>query len=177
LPAQPAQQPGTCSTSGNSVYPLVTIDNAGDGSFQCLGLSLDRGAVAGLRLETHHVAASGRQAAAMGVSINEFPLSVVESSQGAVLDGVPGHDAIVLRGHFPGSSGKVVLVASYLYNGFTDEYRSCLITLNREPNGGWRLLNRFNQTVSHIAVRTREMPLIGAFGIADLEGACTPRER
>ena len=30
---------------------------------------------------------------------------------------------------------------------------------------------------SHIAIRTREMPVIGPFGIADLEGACTPRGR
>jgi hypothetical protein len=176
-PALSGQQQRSCANTGNSVYPLVTIDNAGGDSFQCLGLSLQRGVVSGIRVETHHFAVSGRQPAAMEVSINEFPLSVVESSQGAVLDGVPGHDAIVLRGHFPKSPDRVELVASYLYNGFTDEYRSCSITLDRAANGGWRLLNRFNQTVSHIAVRTREIPVIGAFGIADLEGACTPRDR
>jgi hypothetical protein len=135
---------------------------------------VEHGTVVALRLETHHVPASGRQA---GVSIEEFPLAVVESSHGAVLDGVPGHDAIILRGHFPKAPAKVELMTTFLYNGFTNEYRSCPITLDREPNGGWRLLNRFNQIVSHIAVRTREMPVIGAFGIADLEGVCTPRER
>jgi hypothetical protein len=167
----------SCSDSEGSVYHLATMDNALDGSFQCLGLSLERGTVVAIRLETHRVATSGRQAATTSVSIDEFPLSVVESSHGAVLDGVPGHDAIILRGRFAKSPDRVELVTSYLYNGFTNEYRSCLITLDREPNGGWRLLNRFNQIISHIAIRTREMPVIGPFGIADLEGACTPRGR
>jgi hypothetical protein len=172
-----AQYQKLCSGSVGSVYHLATMDNALDGSFQCLGLSLERGTVVAIRLETHHFAASGRQADSANVSIDEFPLSVVESSHGAVLDGVPGHDAIILRGLFPKSPDRVELVTSYLYNGFTNEYRSCLITLDRGPNGGWRLLNRFNQTISHIAIRTREMPVIGPFGIAELEGACTPHDR
>jgi len=29
----------------------------------------------------------------------------------------------------------------------------------------------------HIVVRTREIPVIGMFGIANLEGACTHHER
>jgi hypothetical protein len=65
------------------------------------------------------------------------------------------------------------LVTTFLYNGFTSEYRSCQITLDRTPNAGWRLVNRLDQTVSHIMVKTREIPLIGTFGIATLEGACT----
>ncbi len=68
-------------------------------------------------------------------------------------------------------------MTTFLYNGFTNEYRSCPVTLDREPNSGWRLLNRFNQIISLIAVRTRQMPVIGAFGIADLDGVCSPRER
>jgi hypothetical protein len=173
-PSRAGQQQRSCSHSAGSVHHLVTIDNADEGSFQCLGLAVDRGMVVALRLETHHVPASGRQGASANVSTEVFPLAVVESSHGAVLDGVPGHDAIILRGRFSTSPEKVELVTSYLYNGFTNEYRSCPITLDREPNGGWRLLNRFNQIVSHIAVRTRQMPVIGAFGIADLEGVCTP---
>ncbi|MBV8167941.1 MAG: hypothetical protein JO021_14190, partial [Alphaproteobacteria bacterium] len=64
------------------------------------------------------------------------------------------------------------LVASYLYNGFTSEYRSCPITLDRTPDEGWRLVNRFDQTISRIVVRTREL-LVIPYGIANLEGACT----
>ena len=176
-PSRSGQQHESCSYSGGSVYHLVTIDTARDGNFQCLGLAVDHGMVVAIRLETHHAPASGRQSAGTDVRAEEFPLAVIDSSHGAVLDGVPGHDAIILRGHIPKTPEKVELVTSYLYNGFTNEYRSCPITLAREPNGGWRLLNRFNQPVSHIAVRTRQMPVIGAFGIADLEGVCTPRDR
>jgi hypothetical protein len=176
-PSRSGQPQKSCAISTGSVHHLVTIDNALDGSFQCLGLSVEHGTVVAFRLETHHVSASGRPGAAADVSTEEFPLAVVDSNHGAVLDGVPGHDAIILRGHFPKAPETVELVTSYLYNGFTNEYRSCPVTLDREPNGGWRLLNRFNQIVSHIAVRTRQMPVIGAFGIADLEGVCTPRYR
>jgi hypothetical protein len=97
---------------------------------------------------------------------------VIESTRGAVLDGVPGHDAIVLRGRFFAGSGKLELVTSFLYNGFTSEYHSCEITLDRTPVTGWRLVNRLDQTISHIVVKTRQIPLLGTFGIANLEGAC-----
>jgi hypothetical protein len=176
-PSRPGQQRESCSNSAGSIYHLVTIDNPREGNFQCLSLFVEQGTVVAIRLETHHVPGSGRQGAATDVSTEEFPLAVVESDHGAVLDGVPGHDAIILRGHFPKPPEKVELVTTYLYNGFTNEYRSCSITLDHAPNGGWRLLNRFNQIISHIAVRTRQMPVIGTFGIADLEGVCTPRDR
>ena len=177
----PASPPGlqnaACANSTTAMQQLATIDNAGDGSFQCLGLALDGDRVAAIRVETHHVSPTGQHAASDKIKIEEFPLAVVESRRGAVLDGVPGHDAIVLRGRFSKPSDKAELVTSYLYNGFTNEYRSCQITLDRAPNAGWRLVNRFNQIISHIVVRTREIPLIGTFGIADLEGACTPPDR
>jgi hypothetical protein len=172
--ARAGQKPIFCPNSAGRVHHLVTIDNGLDGSFQCLGLSSENGTVVALRLETHHVTTSGRQAE---VSTEEFPLDVVESSHGAVLDGVPGHDAIIIRGRLPRSPEKAELMTTFLYNGFTNEYRSCPISLDRQPNGNWHLVNRFNQVVSHISVRTRQMPVIGAFGIADLEGVCTPRER
>jgi hypothetical protein len=34
------------------------------------------------------------------------------------------------------------------------------------------LVNRLDQTISHIVVKTRQIPLLGTFGIANLEGAC-----
>src|SRR5690242_13419716 len=101
--ARAGQQQKFCQNSAGGIHHLVTIDNGLDGSFQCLGLSSENGPVVALRLETHHVTTSGRQAE---VSTEEFPLAVVESSHGAVLDGVPGHDAITLRGRFPRSPEK-----------------------------------------------------------------------
>jgi hypothetical protein len=162
-----------CTSSTNSVQQLATIENAAEGGFQCLGVSLDGETVKAIRLETHSFASSRGHRDAEHVVIAEFLPAVVGSSHGAVLDGVPGHDAIILRGHLSAPPGQQQLVTSYLYNGFTGEYHSCQITLDRAPDTSWRLVNRFAQTISHIVVKTRQMPLIGAFGIASLEGACS----
>jgi hypothetical protein len=161
-----------CANSTKSLKQLAMIDNASESSFQCLGVALDGNAVKAFHVETHRFASADRHPDSEQVKIEEFSMEAVESSRGAVLDGVPGHDAIVLRGHVSAPPGKSELVTSYLYNGFTSEYRSCRITLDRTPDAGWRLVDRFDRTISHINVRTREMPLIGAFGIANLEGAC-----
>jgi len=168
----PRQQSGICTSSSASIKQLATIDNNRDGTFQCLGLSLEGDAVKGIRLETHRFVSTGRHTESEQVKIEEFPMAVVESRHGAVLDGVPGHDAIILQGHFTTPSGMATLVTSYLYNGFTSEYRSCQMTLVRAADASWRLADRLDRTVSHIVVRTRDMPLIGAFGIANLDGAC-----
>jgi hypothetical protein len=177
LAAPPGPQAETCANSTNSIQQLATIDNTSDGDFQCLGLSLEGGMVKAIRIETHSFTSDGRRADSEQVKTAEFLLAVVESSHGAVLDGVPGHDAIILKGHFPTPTGKAALVISYLYNGFTGEYRSCPMTLDRVPDVSWRLVNRFDQTVSHIVVKTRRIPVVGMFGIADLEGACTQLDR
>ena len=167
------QPTAACPNSTKSLKQLAIIDNVTDGSFQCLGVSLEGDTVKAIRVETHSFASSDRRAQSEQIKVEEFPEAVVESSRGAVLDGVPGHDAIVLRGHFSALPGRSELVTSYLYNGFTGEYRSCQIALDRAPGTGWRLVNRLDQTISHIMVKTRQIPFVGTFGIANLEGACT----
>lgn len=168
----PDRQHASCANSTGSIQQLATIDNAGEGNFQCLGLSFEGNAVKAIRVETHALAGTARRPEAEQVTIAEFPVAVVESSRGAVLDGVPDHDAILLRGHFSTPPDTADLVISYLYNGFTGDYRSCRISLGRVPDDGWRLLDRLDQSITHIVVRTRQLPLIGAFGIANLDGAC-----
>lgn len=163
------RQAEICTNSTDSIQQLAKIEKPGDKSFQCLGVTFEGDAVKALRLETH------RWAETEEVKVTEFPLAEVESSRGAVLDGIPGHDAIILRGNLSKPSNKTQLIASYLYNGFTGEYRSCSITLDRTPNAGWRLVNYLDQTVSRIVVRTRDMFVIGPFGIANLDGACAQR--
>jgi hypothetical protein len=170
VPGQPSE---TCTRSTKLLKQLAMIDNTTDGSFQCLGVTLDGDAIKAFRVETHKFASPTRSKDSERVKIEDFSQAVIESNHGAVLDGVPGHDAIILRGHLSAPSGRSELVTTFLYNGFTSEYRSCQITLDRTPNAGWRLVNRLDQTVSHIMVKTREIPLIGTFGIATLEGACT----
>jgi hypothetical protein len=173
-PAAVSGQPNeACANSTKVLKQLAMMDNASDGSFQCIGVSLDGDAIKAIRVETHSFSSSARRKETEKVKIEEFSKAMVESSRGAVLDGVPGHDAIILGGHFAAPSGKSELVTTFLYNGFTSEYRSCELTLDRTPNIGWRLVNRLDQTISHIMVRTREIPLIGTFGIATLDGACT----
>jgi hypothetical protein len=166
-------RPGRTCTNSSSVQQLALMDKSDDGDFQCLGVSLENGAIKAIRLETHHFVAKDQQSDQEQIKIEEFPSAVIESSRGAVLDGIPGHDAIVLRGHFSTPPSRSEFVASFLYNGFTGEYHSCQIALDHAPGVGWRMVDRFDQTVSHILVRTRLFPVIGAFGIANLEGACT----
>ena len=174
--AAPGRQDETCGNSGNSTRQLAIIDSASDDSFQCLSVSLDGDTVRAIRVETHRFTASEQRADSGQVEIAEYSVAVIESSHGAVLEGVPGHDALILQGHFATPATSAVLVTSYLYNGFTGEYRSCQMALDRGPDAGWRLRNGFAQTVSHIVIRTREIPWFGMFGIASLDGACTKRE-
>jgi hypothetical protein len=162
-----------CANSTRLLKQLAVMDNASDGSFQCLGVLLAGDRVKAIRVETHSFASSARRKESEKIKIDEFSQAELESSHGAVLDGVPGHDAIILRGHFSESSGRSELVITFLYNGITAEYHSCQITLNGSPNTGWRLVNRLDQTISHIMVKTREIPLFGTFGISNLEGACS----
>jgi hypothetical protein len=171
--ATPEQTGQACSESTASTIQLALIEKSGDREFQCLGVSLDGDTIKAIRLETHNPPAAGRPTDQVQIKIEEFPQAVIESSHGAVLDGVPGHDAIVLRGHFSTPPGKAELVVSYLFNGFTSDYHSCQLTLAQTPETGWRLVNRLDQTVSHIVIQTRQIPMFGVYGIAILEGACT----
>ena len=169
----PSHQGWACARSTDTVKQLAVIENSAEGSFQCLGLSLEGETVKAIRLETHSFMSPPGHPDVERVVVTEFPPAVVESNRGAVLDGVPGHDAITLQGNLSVPFRKKQLVTSYLYNGFTGEYRSCQIALERVPDAGWRLVNRFDQTISHIVVKTRQIPLIGDFGIASLDGACS----
>jgi hypothetical protein len=171
--AMPRHQGFGCSRSTDRVQQLATIESENEARFQCLGISVEGETVKALRLETHRFASGRGLADREQVVVAEFLPAVVEGSHGAVLDGVPGHDAIILQGKLAMSAGKIRLVTSYLYNGFTGEYRTCQITLGRTPDEGWRLFNRSAQSISHIVIKTRQIPVIGAFGIAGLEGACS----
>jgi hypothetical protein len=161
-----------CANITNSTKQLAMIDSAGDDSFQCLGLSVEGGTIKAIRLETHGIATTARHLDLQQIETTEFPKAVLESKRGAVLDGSPGHDAIVLRGHIPTVPGDMEMMISYLYNGITDEYRSCPLTIRWASDTGWRLADSVDQTVFHIGIITRRVPIIGLIGIANLEGAC-----
>jgi hypothetical protein len=136
-------------------------------------VSVEGDTVKAIRLERHVFASAVGQPAAEQIKIVEFPATILDSLRGAVIDGIPGHDAIVLRGHFSAPPDKGEFEISYLYNGLTGEYHRCQIELDRTPNTGWRLVNRLDQTISLIMVKLRQIPVIGTVGIDNLEGACT----
>jgi hypothetical protein len=169
----PAQRTLVCSNSTRSVRQLAMIDHTSDGGFQCLGVYVEGDAVKAIRLERHTFAPRDGRPEVEQIKVVEFSPTIVDSPRGAVIDGVPGHDAIVLHGRFTTPPDKGELVLSYLYNGITGEYHSCRIVLDRTPDSGWRLVNRFDQPISLIMVRIRQLPMIGVVGIANLEGACT----
>lgn len=149
------------------VRQLSYVVNSRDAGFQCLGITVSAGIITAVRIENHF-----RGRAEPDVRISDFPVALIESDHGAVLDGQPGHDAIILQGRFNRPSTAAALMIRYLYNGITNEYRQCAISIDRGPEGEWRLLNARRETVSRIAVETRALPVVGVIGIATLEGAC-----
>jgi hypothetical protein len=162
-----------CQTPSPSMQQLAEILNTRDSNIQCLGVTLDGASIKALRVETHRFVPVGDAAISDHVKVAEFSVAQIESPRGAVLDGAPGHDAVILQGHVSSDEGNVDLVTSYLYNGLTGEYRSCTMRLGRDRAAAWRLVNRFNEIVSRIVVRTRSLPALGVIGIADLEGICS----
>jgi hypothetical protein len=159
---------GVVCTDGPDVRQLSYIVNSRDRAVQCFGIVLANDTITAIRIENH--------LSAERILVTDFPVARIESERGAVLDGRPGHDAIILKGRFgPGSAGAA-LVIRYLHNGVTNEYRQCAVSIEQGPQGGWRLLNARHENVSSIAVETWALPLIGVVGIATLDGACTDAE-
>lgn len=154
----PGSQDELCKIASVSVQPLAEIKNTRDDNYNCLSVSIDGHAITALRVEAHSFTTDAHRAAIELIKIMTFSVSQIESSQGAVLEGVPGHEAIILRGNFSSGSGEAQLVTSYLYNGIID--------------ATWRLVDRFERPISHITIRTRRIPLLGTVGIANLDGAC-----
>lgn len=166
-----ATPPVVCIARSGPVQFLAEISNTRDSNVDCLGLRVEGNTIAALRIESHHPADWRAP-----VKIEEFPIAQIAGPRGAVLDGADGHDAVILRGSVSARDGHAQLVTSYLYNGLTGEYRSCPIRIDRIADAApsWRLVNRFNETVSRIVVRTRNVPVLGTIGIANLDGVCTP---
>jgi hypothetical protein len=167
---------GICHNSSASFQQLAEISNTRDSNVSCLGVMLDGAAIKALRVESHRFVQRDDATWLDQIKVAEFSVAQIASRHGAVLEGTAGHDAVIVQGHVPASGADADLTTSYLYNGLTGEYRSCPMTLDRRADRAlpaWRLVNRFNETVSHIVVRTRSMPVLGTIGIADLEGVCT----
>jgi hypothetical protein len=174
--ASDTRMAGDCARGSALVQPLAKIINTRDASFNCVGVSLDdRANILAIRFEKHggdraHGAAGD---AAADVHVREFTPAELASDRGAVLDGVPGHDAVLLKGTVKPAQSDVPLVLSFLYNGLTGEYRGCDTTLTRGPDDRWHLLDAQRRPVSLVIVKTWGVPVIGTVGIETLQGICS----
>jgi hypothetical protein len=164
-----------CSKSAGRVQQLAKIVNTRDRNYHCLGVSVDAEAnISGIRFETHDAARdqANPQLGSRDVHVRDFSLAEIASPHGAVLDGVPGHDAVILQGQIPPAATAASLAVTFLYNGITGESRACSITLDRRPERRWHLTNSRNQDVSLVVVKTWALPVIGTVGIETLQGIC-----
>jgi hypothetical protein len=154
-----------------SVRQLAQIVNSRDDAHQCLGITVADGAITSVRFE-NHVASGAVAKGVPPVEVTDYPVALIESQHGVVLDGRAGHDAVILKGQFSPKGNSAALVIRYLYNGITGEYRQCSVSIDRSGDSGWHLWNALHQMVDKIVVRTWALPLVGTAGIATLEGAC-----
>ncbi len=158
-----------------SEQQLAKIVNTRDGNVHLLSVTVDGKAdITGIRFETHEGGRdpANRWAVAPDIRVREFSPAAIASRRGVVLDGMPGHDAILLQGLIAPGAATTSLAVSYLYNGITGETRECRVTLDRGQGTSWRLINARNQPVSLIVVKTRVLPIIGTIGIETLQGIC-----
>jgi hypothetical protein len=164
-----------CASAVPWVQPLAKVVSTRDANYHCLGVSIDgRADIRGIRFETHDMAADAatRRDASRAVRVKEFAPAEVASEHGAVLDGTPGHDAVILQGRIVAGSPVASLVIRFLHNGITGEFQECPIRLNRREDGNWHLVNDRDQDVSTVQVRTWSLPIVGTVGIETLAGLC-----
>ena len=154
-----------CRGRSAGVQPLATVTNTYDRDYHCLGVRVDAAAdVTAIRFESHH--ADGRDTS------REFSPDEVASDRGAVLDGRPGHDAVILRGRIGTRTASTPLMLEFLRNGLTGEYRRCALTLARDTANAWHLLDARGRQEDRIVVETWGLPVIGTLGIANVRGVC-----
>lgn len=159
-----------CRGTMAAVQPLAKVTNTYDHNYQCLGVRVDAGAnVMAFRFETHRPDGNGTN--------REFSLDEVASERGAVLDGRPGHDAVILRGRIAAHVTSAPLTVEFLRNGVTGEYRRCGVTLKRDDTNGWHLLDAQGRRESQIVVETWGLPLVGTIGIDNLRGICPTAQK
>ncbi len=158
-----------------SEQQLAKIVNTRDDNVHLLSVKVDGKAdITGIRFETSKTRRdpADRGAVAPDIRIREFSPAAIASRRGVVLDGTPGHDAIILQGVIAPGAATTSLAISYLYNGITGETRVCRVSLDRGRGTSWRLINSRNQPVSLIVVKTWALPIIGTVGIETLQGIC-----
>jgi hypothetical protein len=154
-----------CPGTTGAVQPLATIVNTRDRDYQCLGVVMDVAAnIIAIRFDSHRPEGND--------STRDFSPAEVASDRGAVLDGRPGHDAVILRGRIAAGTGSAALTLDFLRNGLTGEYRQCGFSLDRDADNRWHLFDASGRRESLIVIETWSLPLLGTIGIDDVRGIC-----
>lgn len=158
-----------CGIRLPSAQNLATVFNTRNADVHCLDVELDPNRdITGIRIKTYDASAGARS-----VHVTRLRLAAINAASGAVLDGRPGHAALILQGHIAKNMTQARLNVRYLYNGLTGQFRSCPIQLHKKASGQWVLFNGQDRVVSRIVIETWRLPLIGTVGIKTLEGVCT----
>lgn len=151
-------QAGAATAADVVFQPLASITNNRNADLQSLSVLLDGGQLVGLRFNTVN-----------GANPHESDFSLDEMKAGAVLDGDPKHQAIVLRGSIDSTMGNANLMITYLSNGIFGTHKACRARIVRDPSGRWHIVNIYDhQRVAHLVVQTWTL------GISTIEGICPP---
>ena len=154
-----------CRGTSGAVQSLATIVNTYGRDYQCLGVVMDAGAnIIAIRFESHRPDGND--------SSRDFSPAEVASDRGAVLDGRPGHDAVILRGRIAAGTNSAALTLDFLRNGLTGDYAHCGFSLDRDADNRWHLFDARGRPESLIVVETWSLPLVGTVGIDDVRGLC-----
>jgi hypothetical protein len=154
-----------CRGTTGAVQPLAMVKNTYDRNYQCLGVRVDAGAnITAIRFESHRSDGTN--------TVQEFSPAEVASDRGAVLDGRPGHDAVILRGRIAARTASAALTLEFLRNGLTGDYHQCGFSLSRDAYNRWHLLDALDRSQNLIVIETWSLPLVGTVGINNVRGIC-----
>jgi hypothetical protein len=158
---------GACERASTELQPLAKVVNTRDLTYHCLGVSVDaRAEITAIRFETHAPAEDGI------VRVRSFTPAEIARTEGVVLDGTPGHDAVILQGTVVPGQPRTTLQLKFLHNGITGEFHQCAVRLDRTEGRPWRLANSRPGAFPVVVVRTWAVPLFGTIGIDTVEGIC-----
>lgn len=158
---------GACESASPERQPLAKIVNTRDDTYHCLSVSVDAHAeITALRFETYALADAGL------ARVRSFTRDEIAQTNGVVLDGAPGHDAVILQGDIVPGQTSTTLTLRFLHNGITGEFHQCAVTIDHAQGAPWRLANARQNALPLVVVRTWAVPLFGTIGIDTVEGIC-----
>jgi hypothetical protein len=159
---------GVCEMASPELQPLAKVINTRDTTYHCLGVSVDAHAeITAIRFETYAAAEAGV------ARVRSFTPDEIARTQGVVLDGAPGHDAVILQGDIVPGHPSTTLHLKFLHNGIIGEFYQCEVTLDRAQGAPWHLANARPEAFPVVVVRTWAVPLFGTLGIDTVEGICS----